>query len=89
MSCYRNVTSQDFHTNEELVSRARMWVRRELQVWEWTSTNAEFLIEYIIGILKSVDLRGSAGQAEEMMAEFLGRENSQIFVSSAPPPNKR
>ena len=62
------------------MSRARMWIRRELRVWEWTSRNAEFLIEYVVGILKSVDLRGSAGQAEEMLSEILGKENAQIFT---------
>ncbi|KAF8475821.1 hypothetical protein BDZ91DRAFT_710379 [Kalaharituber pfeilii] len=69
LSRFRNIKPIDFHTDEELVSRARMWIRRELQVWEWTNTNAEFLIEY-----------GSAGQAEEMVAEVLGRENAQIFI---------
>ena len=62
------------------MSRARMWIRRELRVWEWTSGNAEFLIEYVVGILKSVDLRGSAGQAEEMVSEVLGKENAQVFI---------
>ncbi|KAI5793872.1 RING finger domain protein [Peziza echinospora] len=80
MSRFRNVGPRDFREDEELVSRARMWVRRELQVWEWTNSNAEFLIEFVIGILKSVDLKGSAGQAEEMMTEILGREHAQIFI---------
>ncbi|KAF8424087.1 hypothetical protein EV426DRAFT_600523 [Tirmania nivea] len=80
MSRFRNVTPRDFCNDEELVSRARMWIRRELRVWEWTSGNAEFLIEYVVGILKSVDLRGSAGQAEEMLSEIFGRENAQIFI---------
>lgn len=81
LSRFRNIGPKDFLEDEELVSRARMWMRRELMVWEWTSSNAGFLIEFIIGVLKSVDLRGSAGQAEEMVAEFLGKENAQIFVS--------
>ncbi len=42
--------------------------------------NAEFLLEYIIAILKSVDIKGSAGQAEEMLQEFLGRENARLFL---------
>lgn len=45
VSRFRNVTSRDFRSDEELVSRARMWIRRELRVWEWASGNAEFLIE--------------------------------------------
>ena len=42
--------------------------------------NAEFLLEYIVAILKSVDVKGSGGQAEEMLQEFLGRENTQLFL---------
>ena len=49
-------------------------------MWRWTSTNSEYLVEYVVGILKSVNLRGSAGQAEEMLAEVLGKENAQIFL---------
>ncbi|KAG5935785.1 hypothetical protein E4U53_000357 [Claviceps sorghi] len=42
--------------------------------------NAEFLLEYIVAILKSVDIMGSAGQAEEMVSEFLGRDNTRLFL---------
>ena len=42
--------------------------------------NAEFLLEYIIAILKTVDVKGSGGQAEDMLQEFLGRENTQLFL---------
>ena len=49
-------------------------------MWKWASANSEFLVEYVVGVLKSVSLRGSAGQAEEILAEVLGKENAQIFV---------
>ena len=49
-------------------------------MWKWASANSEFLVEYVVGILKNVSLRGSAGQAEEILAEVLGKENAQIFV---------
>lgn len=42
--------------------------------------NAEFLLEYIIALLKTIDLRGSAGQAEEMLQEFLGRKHAKLFL---------
>lgn len=42
--------------------------------------NAEFLLEYIIALLKTIDLRGSAGQAEEMLQEFLHRDHAQLFL---------
>ena len=78
--------------DEELISRARKWIRRELQVFEFLQSNgqgegitrragnAEFLLEYIIAILKTVDIKGSGGQAEDMLQEFLGRENTRLFL---------
>lgn len=72
-----------------------MWIRRELQVFDFLNSdtpppsssksadrrasNADFLLEYIISILKSIDLKGSTGQAEELLKDFLGRDNAKIF----------
>ncbi|KAJ0298191.1 hypothetical protein COL516b_010114 [Colletotrichum fioriniae] len=87
-----------FASDTELVSRARTFLRRELQVFEFLSpdndarpqdtdpvrrrraNNAEFLLEYIIAILKTVDMQGSMGQAEELIQEFLGRENTRLLL---------
>ncbi|PTB44513.1 hypothetical protein M441DRAFT_350549 [Trichoderma asperellum CBS 433.97] len=91
-----------FSNDEHLVSRARMWIRRELQVFSFLTAeepastsatsrpdeaqarrranNAEFLLEYIVAILKTVDIMGSAGQAEDMLSEFLGRDNTRVFL---------
>lgn len=101
LSHYRDFTPQIFTRDAELVSRARMFVRRELQVFSFLSVdgdgdgevarprtglerrranNAEFLLEYIIAILKSVDVVGCDGQAEDMLAGFLGRENTKLFL---------
>ncbi|KAM0549137.1 hypothetical protein ACHAPJ_009592 [Fusarium lateritium] len=104
LSRYRELTPAAFCTDNELVSRARMWIRRELQVFSFLApdadetesrngdsssrtqaerrraNNAEFLLEYIIAVLKSVDIMGSAGQAEEMIADFLGRDNTRLFL---------
>lgn len=117
---YRDLTPQVFESDPELVSRARKWLRRELQVFQFlrpdtdTSTsassaspatgssgarnhapsglgvgdrlarrranNAEFLLEYIVAILKTVDIRGSQGQAEEMLKDFLGRGNTRLLL---------
>jgi hypothetical protein len=33
-----------------------------------------------VAILKTVDIQGSGGQAEEMLQEFLGRENTRLFL---------
>ncbi|KAJ9148582.1 RING finger domain protein [Pleurostoma richardsiae] len=98
VSRYRDLTPRMFETDPGLVSRARMWIRRELQVFEFLSagsgdgtstddaarrrraSNAEFLLEYIVAILKTVDIQGSCGQAEDMLQEFLGRDNTQLFL---------
>ncbi|PTB61913.1 hypothetical protein BBK36DRAFT_152320 [Trichoderma citrinoviride] len=107
LSLYRELTPRLFCSDEALVSRARMWIRRELQVFSFLSAddstsaasssrsgdanegaaqlrrranNAEFLLEYIIAILKTVDIMGSAGQAEDMLSEFLGRDNARLFL---------
>jgi len=87
-----------FAHNADLVSKARKWIRRELQVFGFLNPtpdnyepgeaanatrrakNAEFLLEYIIAILKTVDIKGSGGQAEDMLQEFLGRENTRLFL---------
>lgn len=106
-------TPEQFSTTPHLITRARLWIRRELQVFAFlsdpepepaagsgpggstsTSTvssasdreltrrrnNAEFLLEYIIAILKTVDIQGSAGQAEDMLADFLGRDHARLFL---------
>lgn len=71
-----------------------MWIRRELRVFSFldpessnastaaatTSSNAEFLLSYIISILKMVDIKASNGHAENLLADFLGRENSRLFL---------
>ncbi|KAL4810105.1 hypothetical protein BDV18DRAFT_130293 [Aspergillus unguis] len=102
LSQYREFTPEMFNRDEELVSRARKWIRRELQVFEFLNpdtssdnprtrpgqqrlenrrgNNAEFLLEYIIAILRTVDIKGSAGQAEELLRDFLGRDNASLFL---------
>ncbi|KAH0542085.1 hypothetical protein FGG08_003465 [Glutinoglossum americanum] len=98
LSRFRDLTPQLFCRDEELISRARKWIRRELQVFEFLNpgsmgdedsshphttrrvNNAEFLLEYIIAILKTVDIKGSGGQAEDMLQEFLGRASTRLFL---------
>ncbi|TDZ21779.1 putative RING finger protein [Colletotrichum orbiculare MAFF 240422] len=99
ISRYRDLTPQMFASDTELVSRARMFLRRELRVFEFLFTgsseartqepdpawrrrtnNSEFLLEYIIAILKTVDMQGSTGQAESLIQEFLGREDTRLLL---------
>jgi hypothetical protein len=44
------------------------------------ANNAEFLLEYIIAILKTIDIQSPTGQAEDLLQEFLGRENTRLFL---------
>ncbi|KAL2148113.1 hypothetical protein VTH82DRAFT_2215 [Thermothelomyces myriococcoides] len=115
ISRYRpHPTPAQFASSPHLVSRARLWIRRELQVFSFLSysaddddghdepgptgmaaasstsredrdrrrrrNNAEFLLEYIVAILKTVDIQGSAGQAEAMLADFMGRDHARLFL---------
>lgn len=93
-SGYRDVTPSVIANDSELQSRARTWIRRELRVFSFlqtdpagsasqaatTSSNAEFLLSYIVSILKVVDLKASNGHAENLLTEFLGRESSRLFL---------
>ncbi|KAL1899152.1 hypothetical protein Sste5346_003074 [Sporothrix stenoceras] len=99
---YRELTPQLFTQDPDLVSRARAFLRRELQVfWEGDQTlpqghsgsrpggraarrtnNVEFLLEYIVAILQSIDLQDSAGQAEELLQGFFRgrRDHTRHFL---------
>lgn len=93
-SGYRDLSPQELASSPELISKARAWIRRELRVFSFlhadspasssnvatTSSNAEFLLSYIISIIRMVDLKASNGHAENLLAEFLGRENSRLFL---------
>ncbi|KAF5861613.1 hypothetical protein ETB97_012779 [Aspergillus alliaceus] len=104
LSQYQELTPEKFKNDEELVSRARSWIRRELQAFDFLhppetgssqssvtrpgaarlesrrGSNAEFLLEYIVAILRTVDIKGSAGQAELLLQDFLGRDNACLFL---------
>ena len=93
LSGYRNINPQAFQQNAVLARRAKIWVRRELQVFEFLNSpsapdeqstrrarNAEFLGAYVLAILRTIDIRGSTGQAEEMLQEFVGRDNARLFL---------
>lgn len=93
LSRYRNLSPQAFQEDKQLVHRARIWIRRELQVFRFLNSdsapevpskrrarNAEFLGEYVVATIRSIDIRGSTGQAEELIQEFLGRDNARLFL---------
>lgn len=99
-SAYQDLTPTRIASTPALVSRARAWIRRELEVFTHLDgagsgssssaepaepslrniSNAFFLLEYIVAMLKTVDIRGSDGQAQDMLADFLGRQNARLFL---------
>ena len=94
-----------FARSVELQRRARTFLRRELQVFDFLSpdgigegqnlstnsenrlssnrrrsANAEFLLEYVVSLLKTVEIKDSDGKAQVMVAEFLGADNAGLFL---------
>jgi hypothetical protein len=94
LSGYRDLTPQIIASSPELQSRARTFIRRELRIFTFlnpdtpgpsinavtTSNNAEFLLSYIVSILKMVEIKASNGHGENLLTEFLGRDNSRLFL---------
>ncbi|KAF2001071.1 hypothetical protein P154DRAFT_464919 [Amniculicola lignicola CBS 123094] len=95
ISRYQNLTPEMISTSPDLQSRAKTWIRRELRAFRFlysdvesvpaagaatTSHNAEFLLSYIVSIVKTVDIKASSGHAEDLLREFLGRENARLFL---------
>lgn len=95
-SRYREITPASFDADPSLLSRARSWIRRELHVFEFLHSsvddhnnptgarrqqdNAEFVLEYVVAVLKTVDLQSSNGHAVELLRDFLGSDNARVFV---------
>lgn len=87
ISGYRDFTASEFAVSAELQSRARMFLRRELQVFSFLEGeavprggNREFLLEYVTAVLRSNQIKGADGRAEDMLAEYLGRENARLLL---------
>ncbi|PLB52772.1 RING finger domain protein [Aspergillus steynii IBT 23096] len=67
-------------TETETPNRGRMTRPGHQRLENRRGKNAEFLLEYVIAILRTVDIKGSAGQAEELLRDFLGRDNARLFL---------
>jgi Ring finger domain len=93
ISKYQDLNPQRFRGDDVLSSKARKWMRRELQVFGFLdldradteverrrASDAEFLLEYIMAILRTTDIKGSGGHAEELLKDFLGRDNTRVFL---------
>lgn len=87
LSQYRDFTARDFAASEDLQRRARMFLRRELQVFSFLNTvaaprggNREFLLEYVVAVLKTNELKGASGRAEDLLTDYLGRTNAGLLL---------
>jgi hypothetical protein len=64
-----------------------MFLRRELQVFSFLNTtaaprggNREFLLEYIVAVLKTNELKGASGHSEDLLTDYLGRGNAKLLL---------
>lgn len=85
VSRYRDFTPQDYVSSTTLQSRARMFLRRELQLFSYFDSggrarNREFVLEYIVAVLKKFDPKGADGRAEDFLSEFFERENARLLL---------
>jgi len=88
ISQYRDSTCEAFAASAELQSQARTFLRRELKVFSFLDATRtrrggntrEFLVEYIIAVLKVNEIKGAGGHAEDLVAEFLGLENARMLL---------
>jgi hypothetical protein len=85
ISQYQTFTPASFAASPALQTRARIFLRRELRVFDFLNrrpagANREFLIEYLVAVLKSNDPKGADGHAEELVKEFLGREDARLML---------
>ena len=85
ISQYQTFTPASFAASPALQTRARIFLRRELRVFGFldrrpAGANREFLIEYLVAVLKSNDPKGADGHAGELVKEFLGREDARLLL---------
>ncbi|KAI5272233.1 hypothetical protein E4T47_04402 [Aureobasidium subglaciale] len=82
-SQYRNFTPATLTTSPALQSRARLFMRREFQAFDFLAENNArlgFLIEYIVAILKTTEIKDASGSASTLVAEFLGTNAASLFL---------
>lgn len=89
ISGYRDFTSAEFAASYEWQAKARMFLRRELLVFSFLdggaaavprAGNREFLLEFIVAMLRTYELKGAGGHVENMLTEYLGRENATFVL---------
>ncbi|KAI0690369.1 hypothetical protein BC835DRAFT_1281137, partial [Cytidiella melzeri] len=66
-------TPAQFASNPDLISRATIFVRRELRVWD--SLDVEFLTTFTVSLMKSIEIRSES--AIKLLAEFLDMDTNE------------
>ncbi|KAF4556135.1 Zinc finger C3HC4 type domain-containing protein [Elsinoe fawcettii] len=76
------LTPTRFRSSSILQRKARLFLRRELQIFTFLQTTAriEFVLEYIVGMLRKLELKGADGAMENLVAEVLGREGARLLL---------
>lgn len=57
-----------------------MFIRREPQVFDFLHSNLEFVIEYLIAILKKAKIKYADDVARGLVGELLGERHGQLFL---------
>jgi E3 ubiquitin-protein ligase Topors len=73
-------TPTQISASVELQRRARAFLRRELRVW--INLDIEFLTNYIIALIKTVDLRSEAGI--KLLADLMDPGNPYLEETRKP-----
>lgn len=68
-----------FRDSPLLQRKARLFLRRELLVFTFLS-RTEFVVEYTVGMMKRLELKGADGAVEGLLGEVLGREEAKLLV---------
>nr|POE64824.1 putative ring finger protein c16g5.03 [Quercus suber] len=83
LSRFADFSPQDFASSTELQSRARTFLRRELLIFAFLDRTSalrvggrQYLVEYIVAVLKIHHPKGADGQAEDLLVQPLGRANA-------------
>jgi hypothetical protein len=88
VSQYKDFAPSDFTASAELQSQARMFLRRELRVFDFLESgratgprgNRDYLVEYILAILKLHEPKAWDGHPENLIADFLGRADARLLL---------
>lgn len=81
LSEYLHFTPSSFTSSPALQNRARIFLRRELQVFSFLNTHQrmEFVLEYIVAMLKSMEIKGADGAMVRLVGEMLGKEDAGLL----------